>query len=87
MLRRPSFDPYLAQEERLQFLATYMQDATLIEVTEVVTDCRDPKDNKFLELAVSGNATCIISGDDDLLSLHPFRGVPIVIPQAFVSQS
>lgn len=87
VLRRSRFDRYVAEEERLQFLATFMQASMLIEVSEVITDCRDPKDNKFLELAVSGNATCILSGDNDLLILHPFRGISIVTPQAFVSQS
>jgi predicted nucleic acid-binding protein len=46
--------------------------------------CRDPTDDKFLELAVSGNADLILSGDKDLLTLHPFRGIPIVTPAAFV---
>lgn len=87
VLRRSRFDRYIAEDERLQFLAAFVQDAMLVEVTEVVTDCRDAKDNKFLELAVSGDATCIISGDNDLLSLHPFRGIPIVTPQAFINQS
>jgi predicted nucleic acid-binding protein len=40
--------------------------------------------DKFLELAVSGGATHIISGDDDLLVLHPFRGIAVVTPQAFL---
>jgi predicted nucleic acid-binding protein len=53
---------------------------------EVITACRDPKDNKFLELAVSGQATHLISGDPDLLVLSPFRGIPIVTPQAFVTE-
>jgi uncharacterized protein len=44
----------------------------------------DPKDDKFLELAVNGHADLIISGDADLLALDPFRGVPIVTPAAFV---
>lgn len=40
-----------------------------------MTECRDVKDNTFLELALSGKATWIISGDADLLVLHPFRGI------------
>ena len=86
VLRRSRFERYVVQEKRLQFLATFMRDSVLIEVNEVITDCRDPKDNKFLELAVSGGATGLISGDNDLLSLHPFRGLSIITPQAFVSQ-
>jgi uncharacterized protein len=57
----------------------------IVEVTDVVTDCRDSKDIKFLELAVSVGANYIISGDADLLVLDPFRGIPIVTPQFFVS--
>ena len=54
-------------------------------ITERIVACRDPTDDKFLELAVSGNADLILSGDKDLLTLHPFRGIPIVTPAAFVS--
>jgi uncharacterized protein len=87
VLHRPKFERYVSPDERLQFLAKFIQDSTVVEVTEVITDCRDSKDNKFLELAVSGNATCIVSGDADLLVLHPFRNMPIMTPQAFVIQS
>ena len=45
-----------------------------------------PKDNKFLELAISGGATHLVTGDDDLLVLHPFRGVAIVTPQEFLDE-
>ena len=47
---------------------------------------KDKKDNKFLELAVTSQADCIVSGDQDLLVLHPFRGVPIVTPRGFVDE-
>ena len=86
VLRRPHFDKYVHEDERLEFLATLVREAELVVVTDVVTDCRDPKDNKFLELALSGKATHIVSGDEDLLVLHPFRGVLILTPQAFVAQ-
>jgi putative PIN family toxin of toxin-antitoxin system len=51
---------------------------------ERVTACRDPKDDKFLEIAVAGEADVIVSGDQDLLVLHPFAGIPIVPPNAFL---
>jgi putative PIN family toxin of toxin-antitoxin system len=86
VLRRPKFERYVSEDERLQFLAKFVGDAMIVEVTEVVTDCRDPKDNKFLELAVSGGAKCIISGDADLLVLDPFRSISIVTPQIFVNR-
>jgi putative PIN family toxin of toxin-antitoxin system len=56
------------------------------EVTpmERITACRDPKDDKFLEVAVVGKADVIVSGDKDLLVLHPYAGIPIVPPNAFL---
>lgn len=86
VLRRPKFDRYIQENERLRFLAKFIRDTSLIEVTDVVSECRDAKDNKFLELAVSGKTTCIISGDSDLLVLHPFRGIPIITPQEFMNR-
>ena len=66
VLRRPKFNRYLRKEERLQFLAAFSRDAEVVDVTERIVECRDPKDDRFLELAVSGNATAIVSGDSDL---------------------
>ena len=84
VLRRPRFDTYVRANERLEFLTTLVRDAEWVEITHLVTDCRDPKDNKFLELALSGQATHIVSGDEDLLMLHPFWGIPILTPQTFL---
>jgi putative PIN family toxin of toxin-antitoxin system len=85
VLRRSKFNKYISEEKRLEFLAALVQQAELVEITEVITACRDAKDDKFLELAVSGKASHIISGDDDLLTLHPFRGIAVVAPQTFLA--
>jgi putative PIN family toxin of toxin-antitoxin system len=84
VLKREKFNKYLREEERFLFLAALLRAATLVEITVTINDCRDPKDNKFLELAVSGHADCIVSGDEDLASLHPFRGIPILTPRAYL---
>ena len=57
--------------------------AELVRIVEQITACRDPKDDKFLELAVNGRADVIVSGDADLLVLEAFRGIPIITPAAF----
>jgi putative PIN family toxin of toxin-antitoxin system len=85
VIRRPKFDRYISEELRLEFLAALVQQAEQIDIDQTITGCRDPKDNKFLELAVCGGASQIISGDDDLLSLHPFRGIVVITPQAFLA--
>jgi len=84
VLRRPKFNRYLHEKERLMFLEAFIRDAKVVEVTEKLIECRDPKDDKFLELAVTGNATCLVSSDDDLLVLNPFRGLAILTPQEFL---
>ena len=56
-----------------------------IEIVERVTACRDPDDDMFLEVAVNGRATHIVTGDKDLLALHPFRGIPILTPADFLA--
>lgn len=63
-------------------LRTVMQP---VEITPAITTCRDPKDNMFLDLAVQGGAKYLISGDADLLDLHPFQSVSIVPPSLFLN--
>ena len=45
-----------------------------------IRPCPDPKDHKSLEVAVTGKAGVLVSGDQDLLRLHPDAGIPIVPP-------
>jgi len=69
------------------WLSEVMAAAELVTITERIVACRDPKDDKFLELAISGHADLIVTGDGDLLVLNPFRDIPIVTPAAFVQGS
>lgn len=85
VLRRPKFNKYVSTEKRLEFLAALVQEAVQVEVMEAIAACRDARDDKFLELAVSGRASHILSGDGDRLALHPFRGIAIVTPLAFLA--
>lgn len=87
VLQRRAFEKYVTEEERMEFLSAFVREGVLIEIVERVTVSRDPKDDKFLELAVNGKATCIVSGDEDLLILHPFRGIPVLTPRQFLEYS
>lgn len=84
VLSRPKFDRYVRREERERFLAAFLREAELVEIEEPIQASRDPQDDKFLELAVAGSVQALISGDDDLVSLHPFRNIPILTPAAFL---
>ena len=85
VIHRPKFDKYLTEEERIEFLTTLVNETDFVDIVETVSDCRDPRDDKFLELAVSGRATHIVSGDSDLLVLHPFRGIVVLSPSEFLT--
>ncbi|WP_414515416.1 putative toxin-antitoxin system toxin component, PIN family [Nostoc sp. PCC 9305] len=84
VLYRPKFDRYLTQERRQDFLKYLTENSQFIDVIEQIYECRDPKDNKYLELAVSAKAECIVTGDDDLLALNPWRGIEILTVQEFL---
>jgi uncharacterized protein len=86
VLARPQFDPYLTIEERQQFLRLLSLIAEMVPIIYMVRACRDPKDDKLLELAVNGTADVIITGDKDLLALNPFRGIPIITPAVFLKE-
>jgi putative PIN family toxin of toxin-antitoxin system len=85
VLGREKFNRYVLQEEREHCLGALLREAIVVDTMEVVRACRDPKDDMYLELAVSGKATCIVSGDQDLLLLNPFRGIPIITPDEFLT--
>ncbi len=87
VLSRTKFRRYVDEEDVRTFLAALTREAQWIDVDVQIAACRDPKDDKFLELAVCGNATHIISGDSDLLVLHPFQGIPILTPHTFLESS
>ena len=84
VLRRPRFEKYIREDERIHFLVALLREAHIARVTETVADCRDPKDNKYLALAHEVQAACIVTGDKDLLVLNPYRGISILTPRQFL---
>jgi putative PIN family toxin of toxin-antitoxin system len=84
VIYRPKFDKYITDSQREDFMLALVETSTLVDVTESIDVCRDPKDNMILELAVSGKAKVIVTGDSDLLDLHPFREIEILNPQTFL---
>jgi putative PIN family toxin of toxin-antitoxin system len=84
VLNRSQLRRYIDEEDARTFIAALTREAQWIDVTVQIKACRDPKDDMFLELAISGGATHIISGDKDLVTLNPFRGVQILPPHSFL---
>lgn len=84
VISRPKFDAYLSVAERVQFLRLFGGVARMLNITHRVAACRDPKDDKFLHVALNGEAEAIVTGDRDLLILHPFHGISILSPADFI---
>jgi len=80
VLNYPKLAPYITAAERTQFLGKLALEGTLTTISVQLLVVRDPKDNFILELAVSGSANVIISGDQDLLTLGRYDGIPIRTP-------
>jgi putative PIN family toxin of toxin-antitoxin system len=80
VLLRSKIDRYVTREERAVFLAQLESVAEIVPTVQIVRECRDPKDDKFLEVALNGRGDVIITGDTDLLEMHPWREVAVVAP-------
>jgi putative PIN family toxin of toxin-antitoxin system len=81
-LSRSKFDPYVSRPDRQRFFELFARVAEWVPVTTTIRRCRDPKDDRFLELAVDGNADWIVTGDKDLLELSQFQSTSILTPSA-----
>jgi putative PIN family toxin of toxin-antitoxin system len=84
VLLRPKFDRYASAAQRQLFLDGIMLQFRLVEVTQQVAECADPKDDKFLALALAVNAELIVASDPHLTQMHPWRSIPILPPAAFL---
>ena len=91
VLVRPKFNQYLGEDARRKFMSLVHENFRIFSVApadpgELSPSCRDPSDDKFLALALTARAGLIVSSDDDLLALHPWRGIPIVTPADFLTR-
>jgi len=85
VLAREKFDRYISREDRQQFLYLLGAIVRVVPVTTHISACRDPRDDKFLEVALNGGAQLILSGDRDLLALNPFHTIEIISPADFLA--
>lgn len=85
VLARPKFRSAITEGRRREILELLIAGSKRYAPEHRVADCRDPKDDKYLELALACAATSLITGDADLLSLDPWRGVRIVKAAEYVA--
>lgn len=85
VLGRSKFDPYVSREDRQHFLRLLGGVSRVVPILRPIQACRDPRDDKFLDVALAGQADAVVSGDQDLLELNPFHGIAILNPVRFGS--
>ncbi|WP_373523263.1 putative toxin-antitoxin system toxin component, PIN family [Aquiflexum sp.] len=86
VLNRKKFDKYVPLEKRVKFAERLFAFSKELNVLGSFKICRDPRDDKFLNLALEGKVDFIISGDKDLLDLNPYNGISILSPSEFLIQ-
>jgi uncharacterized protein len=86
-LARPRLARFIDPELRDEVLSLFDAFGVFFTPAERVADCRDPKDDKVLELALAARADAIVSSDADLLVLHPWRGVRILRPADYLAEA
>ncbi|MDH4192885.1 MAG: putative toxin-antitoxin system toxin component, PIN family [Nitrospirota bacterium] len=84
VLGREKFDAYVTIQDRKEFLRILGRIVEMVQILQALHDCRDVRDNHILEVAVNGRAQVIATGDEDLLVLNPFRGIPIIRPADYL---
>ncbi len=84
---RPKIERYASLAERTETIELYAEAVEMVWIDLTVRDCRDMKDNKFLEVALCGRAELLVTGDLDLLCLHPWRGIAILSPADYLAQA
>jgi uncharacterized protein len=80
------FDRYVSRENRERFVLELCSIVEFVPIIQTVRECRDPDDDKILELALNGRADVIITGDEDLLELHPWREIAILTPVSYLKR-
>ncbi len=84
VLSRSKFDRYASPEMRQAFVDGLRRQLRMVDVLQLVSECSDPKDDKFLALALAVNAEMIVASDPHLTQMHPWRAIPFLPPAAFL---
>ena len=71
---------------RSLFVAGFEAVSEWVSIAGARMGCRDPKDDKLLDTALLGRADCLVTGDQDLLVMSPFHGIPIPSPNGIIGQ-
>jgi putative PIN family toxin of toxin-antitoxin system len=83
VLHRPKFQRYFTVDVINELVSLMLGKVEMVEIKETFDVCRDPKDDFLLDLCVSGKADYLVTGDEDLLALNPFKGTQVIDYNSF----
>jgi putative PIN family toxin of toxin-antitoxin system len=86
VLALAKFDHYVTVQHRVQFIQLIARVAEFVPIIHPIRECCDPKDDKFLEVALNGRADVILTGDEDLLAMNPWREIEILSPTRYLAR-
>lgn len=84
VLSRPKFDKYLSNVDKRLILNKCIKNSRFLTVFSDHKLCRDAEDDMFINLSIDGKASCIVTGDKDLLAVHPLGHMPILNSSQFL---
>lgn len=83
-IMKPKFNKYVSVESRKKYISNLILSSDMVIIDNLSQGCRDGDDDKFLETAVIGKASAIITGDQDLLVMNLYHDIEIITPQHFL---
>ena len=86
VLNRPKFSKYISPKDIAGLVIRIKAVWLSVEIINQIKLCRDPKDDKFIDIAINGEASHIITGDNDLLVLHPIETISVINPRNFLDE-
>jgi putative PIN family toxin of toxin-antitoxin system len=86
VVTRARFDRYIERSLRDRVVAEFANSCEIVQIITPIHVRRDPRDDKFLEVAVHGRAHLVVTGDADLRALNPFHGIAILTPSGYLER-
>jgi len=84
--KRPKFEKYFTDNDIHTLLHLFDSFGELFDVSSEISECRDPKDNFLLNLAIDSKADYLITGDDDLLTIKKIKKTRILTWADFIKE-
>ncbi|MBP7280830.1 MAG: putative toxin-antitoxin system toxin component, PIN family [Leptospiraceae bacterium] len=87
VLRYPKLKKYFSEEAIIDILKFVSEKSNVVSIKRIIQDCRDPEDNYILDIGTQFHLDYIITGDEDLLALHPYKKIQVIKIAKFIEMA